>query len=294
MLKIVTRNELLLRTLRKGGLLARVIQADLRLLNVTGDRLLVDRLIESLWVDHGQVSKESAPGRFRDIDAILARRLQRIPSLLVHDVAVSHGLTSLDLLTHLRATGLSPRLYISDKFSRCIHVQHGLISRVYDTQGGLLCGRVSFISADPKASWHFPISRLLFHALKSTPTRGDATRTEISLYSQAVGAALKSGDVIHLDYDIFTGTVDVSFDVVRCMNAITRKYFPADRIAQGIANLRRSMKPSGLLLVGRTMPGGQNNATLFQLDSGRFVPDHVINDGADIHDIVVGLPATSV
>ena len=58
---------------------------------------------------------------------------------------------------------------------------------------------------------------------------------------------------------------------------------------QAVANLRRSLTASGLLLVGRTTAAGRNNATLFRLTDGRFVPERVVNDGADIHDIVVDL-----
>lgn len=290
MFKIVTSNENLLRRLNPKGFLARVVQGDLRLLSCTQDPRLANRLVESLWVDRAAVSKETAPGRFRDLDGLLSNRLRHVPHPVIHDVAVSDGLTSLDLLRQLRSDGLSPTLYISDMFSRCLHLQNGFLARAYDTHATLLWGRVGFILADPKASWRFPLSRFLFYVLKHLPPMDDTTVTDIILYNPAVRAALDSRDLTHLDYDVFLGSTDVRFDLVRCMNIITRRYFPPDRIGQAVATLRTSLKPAGLLLVGRTLPGGRNDATLFRLEHGRLVPERVINAGADIHDIVVALP----
>src|SRR5262249_34353119 len=115
------------------------------------------------------------------------------------------------------------------------------------------------------------------------------TVQDISLYDRSVRDAIEAGRVTPLDYDVFRTCVDIRFDVVRCMNLITHNYLPASRIAQAVANLRQSLTASGLLLVGRTTAAGRNNATVFRLREGRFVPERVVNDGADIHDIVVGL-----
>jgi hypothetical protein len=112
------------------------------------------------------------------------------------------------------------------------------------------------------------------------------------LYEPSVRDAIELGTLTELDYDIFHSSVNIQFDVIRCMNTITRRYFPPQRIAQALANLKGSLKPSGLLLVGRTLPGGRNDATFFRLTRGCLAPERVVNGGADIHDIVVGLAST--
>jgi hypothetical protein len=274
--------------------LSRLIRADPCLLNVTRDRKLADGIISSFFVDGARISKETAIGRFHDLDGLLASRLREVPNPLIHDVAVSNGITSLDLLNRLRAERITPRLYISDKFNRSFYVQRGPVARLYDGYGALLYGRVGVVLADPLSSWRFPVSRLLFRILGALTPRltGEAVH-EILLYDRSVRDALESGALTHLDYDVFLSPVDIRFDFVRCMNTITRKYVSPQRIAQAVANLRRTLKPCGLLLVGRTLPSGRNDATFFRLKEGRFVPAKVVNDGADIHDIVVGLAPES-
>jgi hypothetical protein len=290
MFKITVSSERLFRRLSKNSILSRLVRADPRLLQVIRDPELTDRIISSFVVDGARISKETVAGRFRDLDGILTDQLRGVAHPVIHDAAVSSGTTSLELLNRLRAEGISPRLYISEKFARCLHVQRGPVARLYDEYGSLLYAHIGIVSADPLSSWRFPVSRLLFRALAAkTPRMTDAAVHDILLYDRSVRDALESGALTHLDYDIFVNAVDIRFDVVRCMNTITSMYFSPERIAQGVANLRRSLKPCGLLLLGRTLPSGRNNATFFRLKDDCFVPERVVNDGADIHDIVVGL-----
>jgi hypothetical protein len=271
-----------------SSLLTRVIRGDVTLLPVTRDRGLADRIVSSVWVDRAALSKETAAGRFRDLDDMLIDLIRQVPNPVIHDVAVSNGITSLELLDRLRAAGIPARLYISDKFARCVSVRRGLVARVYDAYGSLLHARVGVVLADRQASWRFPVSRVLFRLLgERAPSVTDADVTEIVLYDRWVRDALDAGVMTNLEYDVFSSRVDIEFDFVRCMNTITRKNFSPERIAAAVANLQRSIKPSGLLLVGRTVPGGRNDATFFRLEGGCFVPERVVNQGTDIHDIVV-------
>jgi len=271
----------------RSSFMSRIVRGDLLLLPAIQDRELADRIVSSVWVDRVALSKETAGGRFRDLDDILIDLTQQGSNPVIHDVGVSNGITSLDLLDRFHTRELCPVFYISDKFARCLHVQRGLVTRVYDSYGTLIQGRVGILLADPQASWRFAVSRLLFLLLARTkPRLNDSNVIEIPLYSRSVRDALEAGAMTHLDYDVFSTYVDIKFDVVRCMNTITRKYFARDRIAAALSNLGRSLKPSGLLLVGRTLPNGRNDATFFRLVADRFVPVRVVNQGADIHDIV--------
>jgi hypothetical protein len=288
--KIVTSNTRLLRMVGRSRVLSRVIRGDVRVVPLTEDRGLADRIVSSVWVDRVALSKETVAGRFRDLDAILVELTRALSSPVIHDVGVSNGITSLDLLERFRAHGLSPRMYISDKYARCRYVQRGPVTRVYDSYGRLLHGHVGVLFADPQASWRFALSRLLFVLLdRTTPRLSGPDVTEILLYDRGVRDALEAGALTHLDYDVFSSDVDITFDVVRCMNTITRKYFSAEAIARAVANLGRSLKPSALLLVGRTFPDGRNDATFFRLLDGRFVVERVVNQGADIQEIVTGV-----
>jgi hypothetical protein len=289
-LKVVISSEHLFKRFSANGLLSRFIRAIPSLLRITSDSDMAARIVSSFFVAGRRISKETAAGRFRELDGILADRLRGVSNPVIHDVAVSTGITSLDLLDRLHGEGILPRFYISDKFVRCLYVRCGPVTRLYDTYGGLLYAHVGLVVADPLASWFFPVSRLLFRLLAAkTPCTTGAT--EILLYDRSVQDNLESGSLTHLDYDIFLSHTDIQFDVIRCMNTVTRRYFTPERITQALLNLRRSLKPGGLFLVGRTLPSGRNDATFFRLTDGCFVPERVVNDGSDIHEIVVGLPA---
>jgi hypothetical protein len=268
----------------------RIVRGDLLLLPVIQDRELADRIVSAVWVDRVALSKETAAGRFRDLDDLLIDLTQQVSNTVIHDVGVSNGITSLELLERFHARALWPTFYISDKFARCLCVQRGPVTRIYDSYGTLIQGRVGILLADPQASWRFAVSRLLFFLLaRAKPRLSQSKVVEMLLYSRSVKDALEAGAMTHLDYDVFSSYVDIKFDVVRCMNTITRKYFTRDRIRDALSNLGRSLKPSGLLLVGRTLPNARNDATVFRLVADRFVPLLVVNEGADIHDIVVDL-----
>jgi hypothetical protein len=266
--------------------MSRIVRGDLLLLPVIQDRELADRIVSSVWVDGVSLSKETAAGRFRDLDEMLIDLTRQVSNPVVHDVGVSNGVTSLDLLEGFHARDRWPTIYISDKFARCLYVQRGPVTRVYDSYGTLIQGRVGILLADPQASWRFGVSRLLFVLLARTkPRRSDSKAVEIFLYSRSVRDALEARAMTHLEYDVFSSYVDIKFDVVRCMNTITRKYFTRDRIGDALSNLGRSLKSSGLLLVGRTLPNGHNDATFFRLVDDRFVVERVVNQGADVHEI---------
>jgi hypothetical protein len=289
--KIVTSSERLLRMTSQSRVLSRVIFGDLRLLPVTRSPGLADHIVSEVWVDRVALSKQTAAGRFGDLDRMLLDLTRHVPTPTIHDVGVSSGITSLELLDRFRARGLALRLYISDKFARCTCVRRGPVTSLHDAYGGLLQGRVGPLMADPKASWYFPFSRILSVLLQKASHRGRSQNvTEFLLYDGRVMRALDAGAMTHLDYDLFSSRLDVRFDVVRCMNVITTKYFSAERIAAALTNLGHSLKPSALLLVGRTLPDGHNEATFFRLsDDGCFVPERVVNGGADIHEIVTRL-----
>src|SRR5262249_20952397 len=142
MFKLVTESEDLFRRVSANRLLARVIRPDPRMLATTRDSGLAARIVSELFVDGARISKETAVGRFQDLDEVLIGCLGDVPAAVIHDVAVSSGITSLELLHRLRAGGCSPKIFISDKFSRCIYVQRGFIAGLYDTEGTLLYGRL--------------------------------------------------------------------------------------------------------------------------------------------------------
>ncbi len=86
------------------------------------------------------------------------------------------------------------------------------------------------------------------------------------------------------------------FHVVRAANLLNRRYFDEPTLERMLANLRERLRPLGLLVVCRTVPAEngerRNHATVFRLEpDGRFRAVGRLNEGSEIADLVLGLPA---
>jgi hypothetical protein len=79
-----------------------------------------------------------------------------------------------------------------------------------------------------------------------------------------------------------------AFDVIRAANILNLVYFPIDLIARMLATLKRRLKEDGLLIVVRTLPSGENNASIFRLASNQFVLIDRFGKGSEIEHIVTG------
>ena len=77
-----------------------------------------------------------------------------------------------------------------------------------------------------------------------------------------------------------------AFDVIRAANILNLVYFPVDLIKQMLATLKQRLKEAGLLIVVRTRPSGENNASIFSLSDNRFVVVDRYNDGSEIESII--------
>ena len=79
-----------------------------------------------------------------------------------------------------------------------------------------------------------------------------------------------------------------AFDVIRAANILNLVYFPVDLIARMLATLKQRLKEDGLLIIVRTHPNGENNASIFRLVSSQFVLIDRFGKGSEIEHIVTG------
>jgi SAM-dependent methyltransferase len=79
-----------------------------------------------------------------------------------------------------------------------------------------------------------------------------------------------------------------AFDVIRVANVLNLVYFPVDQIARMLATLKQRLKENGLLIIVRTHPSGENNASIFRLASSQFVLVDRFGKGSEIEHIVTG------
>jgi hypothetical protein len=79
-----------------------------------------------------------------------------------------------------------------------------------------------------------------------------------------------------------------AFDVIRAANVLNLVYFPAQVIRRMLATLKQRLKENGLLIIVRTHPNGENNASIFQLARSQFFLIDRFGKGSEIEHLVTG------
>ena len=265
--KLALENEDLFNRLSKHPILRRFVVFRIDCLPNLRDPILASRLYEKLYTGDG-ISKQTAPGRFRDLDSMAADFLTH-ESNSIHDVAVSSGVTSLELYAVLRDRGIPFKLMVSDKFSHYLY-RGTMMRRIYTVNKTLLCVYVleDFL-ADRKCSWKFPISKILFPLVWAFD-KPSSPFGEIPLYDFRLLELIREGHVEDLSYDIFSTSMPGRFTFVRCMNVLNPGYFKSDAICRALSLLKNSLKDQGILLLGRTMPDGANAVSFYKKVSGHL------------------------
>lgn len=77
-----------------------------------------------------------------------------------------------------------------------------------------------------------------------------------------------------------------AFDVIRAANILNLVYFPVEQIGRMLARLKQRLKEDGLLIIVRTHPSGENNASIFRLSDNRFCVVDRFANGSEIEHIV--------
>ncbi len=286
MLKITLHDEPLLRWFMFKPFLWRFVRADLTRLDQYQDQALLDAIYTHIKMAN-RVAKTTCPGRFNDLDAITVQMLERRKApVRLHDVAVSSGITALELYQRLRAANIAPDYHISDKYARLQFVQNGALTRIYDADRQLIQVYCAGLFADHQTRWFFPLSKLLFLQARRWPLP-ETFSGDLLLYDRKVIAALESGILQHQDYDVFTTPMSGRYDYVRCMNLLNSAYFSEPRLQKAVLNLSRSLKPGGILQIGRSLfPNGENRVSFYRRDGGRLRLIHHHQGGSEIHDLI--------
>jgi hypothetical protein len=251
-------------------------------LNSLQDVDLQAAIVSDVWVADG-TSKQTAPGRFRDCDQVAVRLLRATASPVVHDVGVSTGVTSLELRRALLPR--HPRMHISDKFNVLYFQQSGLLTKIFDARGSLMHAYVGRVLASRDLRAKYFVSRWLYGLAKRIPLSG--ALHEIPLLHFGVRELIAEGELTLLEYDVFETEIVQKFDYVRCMNVLNLCYFPAPRIAQGLRNLTQSLKPGGILQIGRTQKhSSQNSVGFYRREGNRLRLIEELNGGSELKVLI--------
>lgn len=282
MFKLALQNEDLFKWFAKNAILRPFAVFRIDCFQNLRDSVLASRLIQDIYTGDG-TSKQTAPGRFRDLDSLVANCLtQELNS--IHDVAVSSGITSVELYSVLCERGIRFKLMVSDKFSRYLY-RGTLVRRIYTADRTLLYAYVLWLFADWQCSWKFPISKILFSFVQAFD-RSSAPYREIPLYDFRLLDLMRNGQVEELAYDIFSTALPNRFTFVRCMNVLNLAYFTPDSIRTALSLLKDSLKDQGILLLGRTLTDGTNAVSFYKKVSGNLELIREQNGGSEIRHLV--------
>jgi hypothetical protein len=219
--------------------------------------------------------KTTAEGRLADLDDCIVGVLGAVSFIEVLDVAVSSGVTTLELRDRLEAHGIRSRIVATDLWVDAHLVAiPGMGDLLFDDAGHLLQLQLgSLIKPRPHAPEGALCRRLLQSAFGMFERTAGACRIghggeSVQLLAQVVRDA---PDVQVVRDDLLTRREEWSgrFTLVRAANILNLEYFTAVEIRRIAAHLVSYLAPSrGLLCIGRTHADGSNHATVWSWQAG--------------------------
>lgn len=282
MIKLIIRNPRLYKKLSSLPVLKSMVFFDLRRLAEIKDEALFFKAINQLRMKNG-IYKTTRANRFIDVDNELVACLNTYHSYAVHDVAVSDGITSVDLYNKFAANNIKTSLNISDKFATIYAENKWYGATFKDAEGIVLYNDFFGIQAYRATSVRFIISKLMGY-LFPAQSKLKVTDAAILMLNPKTTQLMNEGKITFRPYDIFEKGTDAGrYDIVRCMNVLNYKVFPDDAIIKGVANLASTVKEEGLFVLGRTQDGtGINNASIFRKKGNALQLVKELNSGSEV------------
>ncbi|MFZ4057301.1 MAG: hypothetical protein ACOYKE_04155 [Ferruginibacter sp.] len=281
MIKIIIRNPEKYKQLLNSWL-RKYIFFDFKNLQEIKDEVLFYKAITQLKMQNGIYKKTNAK-RFEDVDATLIQHLKKDTVYQLHDVAVSDGITSVDLYNNLKQAGIQVSFTISDKFAKVLSEKKWYGQLYKDADGFVLYADFLGIQAYRRTSVAYIISKFLGYFI---PTKSAVTGKEKELYmlNPKTMEAIHNKTISFQYFDIFEPAANTpQYDIVRCMNVLNYKVFPDDDIVSAIKNLLTTVKENGFFVFGRTEDiTSVNNASILQKLNGKVVLVADINQGSEL------------
>lgn len=240
--------------------------------------------------------KTTAAHRLREVDSSLCQCLKDMPKdLNVLDVAISSGVTSLELLDTLTQQGFKPRLTASDLSI------HAVLSRL---AGGLevLCdsnGHILQLARPPlvKGRPHDPFTSLFRAALQGSIVFLETLirigilhcrdSKEITLVSPRL---LNRPEITIVQYDLNDDKPEwhAQFDVVRAANILNDSYFSPPILRRMFTHLSSYVRPNGFLVLSRTMDDDNStHGTIFTpMGDGKLSVVCRIGEGSELEYLI--------
>jgi hypothetical protein len=290
MFKLTTHSQAVIDRVYRSKLLTRLISFDAAYLDDVVDERLRERILAHTSTEsrHG---KMTWAGRFADVNQLVLRYLDERPHHVIHDVAVSSGITSCELHDAITAAWHTPvEFYVSDKYN-LYYCDGTLVRRMFTADRTLLRGSICGLIADDRERFPFVGSRILFEALRLhlrwRPPEPTQLR-EINLFDPRARRYIREGKLRPIHYDALVGGEEGRFTFVRCMNLLNRGTWCTDlQIETAVRHLAASLAESGILQLGRTEDvTRRNDVTFFRRVGDRLVVVAHHNRGSENIDIL--------
>lgn len=266
-----------------------------------------DAFFMSLRLPNG-THKTTCRRRLTDLDALVQGLLPRHRPLEIMDVAISSGVSTVEWLDSLERAGITCHLVAGDAvMDACLISVGDRLRALVDRAGRLLqldiAGQAVRLPPPRRRDRvrYFPLLLLMNHIARANAPRvrsccgsGRAVHGRFLAFRplKLLSPALAVTDRIEaVEDDILRDRHFLHrFDVLRAANILNYCYFDPETLEKMLTNLRERLRPSGLLIVCRTMHEGTNHGSIFRLgEEGRFSLVAELNDGSEITDLVLGL-----
>ena len=205
------------------------------------------------------------------------------------DAATSSGTAAVEFSDSLSRAGVPHRMRASDQTALVRRLRSGPFDILATPDGHLLQADLG-----PLAFPNTPPSRLSGLVLGAARRRWDRAIQSgqqpepIPLLSRVARKSrirFSNGDVWG---ELFEEQPGERFDVIRVANLLQPAYFPEDRLRLAVANVRRFLRPGGLLVLVRSSES-MNRYGLFRLDENRFRLLEESPEPLEIRDLVLNL-----
>ena len=289
MIKIFVSNIRHFKTFKKNKYLGKLFLFDLSRIESLHDPVL-HSLATTYQITPEAPSRETSYGRLSDIDAVLLSLLSKNREYIVHDVAVSNGITSLALFDTLQGGGINFKMFISDKISELYFLKWGCLGVTLTEDDNFLYGNCLGVACIPDAPYKLFLSKfagILCRYLWNRKINGirNAPIKKISLLFKDVLDLIKKGKINYINYDVFNEKVVNTFDVIRCVNLLNLSYFSPSKIVEAIDGLKVSLKEDGIFKIGSG--SGQNaKITFYKKKNNTLEMIKKINGGYELDCLI--------
>lgn len=252
--------------------------------------LELDRFFRALRLSNGTY-KTTCSGRLEDLNDTLIRLVPRGNSIRVLDVAVSSGVTTIDLLDHLASESIACELIATDVMTRAYLSRLGPLEVLFDQNGyPLQLSAGSFVRCrphDPSRSVRRRVLEGAFQMLQRSRDRGGPQNGIPVLLLTPELEGRQNVTVVEHDLTLYEPRWQDSFDLIRAANILNMDYFDRATLASMASRLCSYLKLGGILAICRTNEQGVNHASVFRRCSSGLDVAARLGMGSEIEEMVL-------